>query len=129
MSYRIQGLSNSFTKATALTTGKRTIGQLVHINNAGNATLTTDDLYFPLLQDFDVDGGDLVAEAQVNGIAKVYVETSTSIVAGSPVNAGATGLGIKLAASTQAVMGYALATPAGAGEYIPVLMVKGPVLA
>lgn len=125
--WRIQGLSNAFKKAAALTTGAREIGQLVHINNAGEATLTTDDLYFPLLQKFDVTEGDLVAEAQVDGIAKVYVETATSIVAGSPVNAGATGLGIKLAAAGQPFFGYALATPAGATDYIPVLLVKGNV--
>lgn len=127
MSWRIQGISNSFTKAAALTTGKRTIGQLVHINNAGNATLTTDDLYYPLLQDFDVTNGDIIAEAQIDGIAKVFVETAASIVAGSPVTVGATGLGVKLATGVEKAMGYALATPAGNNDFIPVVLVKGTV--
>lgn len=125
MSWRIQGLSNAFKKAAALTTGKRTIGQLVHVTNAGEATLTTDDLYYPLIQDFDVTGGDLVAEAQIDGIAKVYVETATSIVAGSYLKAGATGLGVALASGTDSYFAVALATPAGAAEFIPAVLVKG----
>lgn len=126
MSYRIQGITNAFKKTAALVTGTREIGQLIHINNAGEATLTTDDLHFPLVEKFDA-AEDKAAAGQVSGIAKVYVETAASIVAGSPVKAGATGLGIALAAAGNEIIGYALATPAGNGDYIPVLLGKGKI--
>lgn len=130
MSYRVQGIINAFTKDAAVTTGAaRTVGQLIHINNAGAATLTTDDLHFPLTEQFAVLLGDTVASAQVTGIAMVYVETATSIVAGSPVKAGTTGLGAALATAGQAFFGHALATPAGNGDLIPVLLCKGNVAA
>lgn len=127
MSWRIQGLSLAISKATALTTGKRTIGQLVHVTNAGEATLVTDDLHFPLLEDFDVAGGDVAASAQITGVAKVYVETAASIVAGSPVKPGATGLGAALAGDGDDYFGHALETPSGNGDFIPVLLSKGTV--
>lgn len=127
MSYRIQGIILALKKAAAQTTGKRTIGQLVHVTNAGEATLSTDDIFFPLTEDFDVAGGDQVASAQVDGIAKVYVETAASIVAGSFLKAGSTGLGAALADLGDNYFGVALATPAGDGEFIPVLLSKGKV--
>lgn len=122
--YRIQGIVNAFKIASTLTTGSRLIGQLAYVDNTGKAVLVKDDLGFPLTEKLDVDAGDLVAAVQVNGIAKVYVELVTSIVAGSSVSPGSTGIGVKLGAAGDSAIGYALETPTGNGSYIPVLLIK-----
>lgn len=125
--WRIQGLSNAFKKADAVTTD-REIGQLVRIANNGEAVYALGEdnkLFFPLLQKL-VGAEDKVAEAQVTGIAKVYVEESTGITAGVPVGPGATGLGIQQAQSGEFILGIALATPAGDGDTIPVLLTPYP---
>lgn len=126
MSWRIQGTIVPFKKSAALTTGTREVGKLIHINNAGEATFTKDDIYFPLTEKFIADE-ESVSSAQVTGVAKVFVETAASIVAGSPVKAGTVGTGIALAVAGDNILGYALETPAGDGDYIPVLLQKGQV--
>lgn len=128
MSWRIQGLSNSFKKAAAVSTD-REIGQLVRITNDGEAAYATgqdDKLFFPLLQKLDASE-DQVAEVQVTGVAKVYVETAAGITAGVPVGPGATLLGVQQAQTGEYILGIALATPAGDGDYIPVLLAPYPV--
>lgn len=125
--YRIQGIINAFPKAAAQTTGVREIGQLVHLNAAGDANMTTSLIHFPVATErFDATV-DAAAALQVTGIAMAYVETFTSIVPGSPVNAGATGLGIKLAAATQPFIGHALRPATVNGQLIPILLGKGHV--
>lgn len=126
MSWRIQGLSNAFKKASSAA-ANRSIGQLVHITTAGEATTLVggESLAFPLTQNFDYSN-DLVAEVQVTGVAKMYVETATSIAAGSPVTIGSTGVGIAVATEGDLIIGIALATPAGATDSIPVLLAPFP---
>lgn len=123
MSYRIQGLSNAFEKDAAAA-ADRSIGQLMRVTNAGKITNVLGEgnlMFLPLIQPFKF-AEDLVAEAQVNGVAKVYVETFTSILAGSPVSRGTTGIGIKLAVSTDIVIGYALEAPTSNGQLIAVIL-------
>lgn len=123
MSWRIQGLSNSFKKAAGATVS-RTIGQLMRITAIGLATheLGEDNLlFFPLMQDFN-PLEDQVAELQLTGVANVYVEDATGITGGVPVGPGATGKGIAQAVDGEYVMGFALATPGGNGDMIPVLL-------
>lgn len=124
MSYKIQGITNAIPKAAATTTGTtpRLVGQLVYLNAAGEVTLTKGTNPFPLSEIFDTAKGDLVAAVQQTGIAMVQVETATSIVAGSLVMPGTTGTGVALATATNAYIGKALKTPAGAGDFIPVLL-------
>lgn len=125
--WRIQGLSNAFKASTGLA-ADREIGQLVRITNDGEAddALGQDNkLFFPLMQKF-IAAEDKVAEAQVTGIAKVYVEESTGITAGVPVGPGATGLGVQQAQDGEFILGIALATPAADGDYIPVLLTPYP---
>lgn len=124
MSFRIQGIKNAVKKAAAQTTGTRTIGQLIHFNNSGEATLTADDLHFPAVAPFDGAVDDR-AQVQVDGIALVYVETAASIVAGSPLKPGATGVGAALATAAGMHFGFALVTPTADGQLIPVLLQKG----
>lgn len=128
MSWRIQGLSNAFKKAAGLA-ADREIGQLVRITEAGEAddALGQDNkLFFPLMQKF-IAAEDQVAEAQITGVAKVYVEESSGITAGVPVGPGATGLGIQQAQTGEYILGIALATPAADGDVIPVLLAPYPV--
>lgn len=120
--WRIQGLINSFKASTGMA-ADRNVGELVRITNDGEADDATgqdDKLYLPLTEKFVV--GEEVVAAQVTGVAKVYVETASSIVAGSAVGIGATGKGIAIATSGDFVLGQALATPAGDGDFIPVLL-------
>lgn len=121
MSWRIQGLSNSFKKA-ASAAANRKIGQLVHITDVGAATTIADgNLAFPLIQDFDYLN-DQVAEAQISGVGKVYVEATSGIEAGVPLTVGATGVGVKQAAVGDVILGIALAKPSGNGDLIPYLI-------
>ena len=127
MSYRIQGIVNAFSKAAALTTGERLVGQLMHLNPAGQGYLTASAIHFPITEYFNAANGDSVFAAQVTGIAMVWVEDFTSIVAGSPVKAGATGLGADLAAAGEGFFGHSLVTATANGQLIPVLLTKGNV--
>lgn len=124
--YRIRGVTNAFPKAAAITSGTRIKGQLIHITNAGEATTTSDDLYYPLVENFD-GATDSVASVQINGIAKVQVETFTSIVAGSPLKLGATGVGVMLAAAGDAFFAKALKPATVNLEFIPVELESGHV--
>lgn len=124
MSYRIQGIKNAFVKASGMN-ANRTVGQLVRISNAGEATVGTGEsnkLFFPVTRDV-VYTEDVFVEAQVTGIAKVYVETASGITAGVRVGVGATFLGVAAEGANPAfILGIALKTPAGDGDYIPVLL-------
>lgn len=125
--YRIQGLSNAFPKASTAAANRK-IGQLVRINPAGDATTISGDdnlLFFPLIEDFDYTNDD-IAQAQVTGVAKVYVEESDGIVAGVSVGPGATGVGVQMGQDGDYILGIALKTPAGDGDYIPVLLAPVP---
>src|SRR5690606_25673499 len=111
--YRIHGLSNAFEKASSANADRK-IGQLVRINPAGEATTTLGDdnlMFFPLIEDFKYQE-DSIAQAQVTGIANVYVEESDGIVAGVPVGPGTTGVGIQLGQEGEYILGMALKTPA-----------------
>lgn len=124
MSWKIQGLSNAFKKASGVLADRKT-GQLVRITTAGEATTALGEgnlLFLPLIQEFKPATDDSVAEAQLTGVAKVYVETATGITAGVEVSAGATGVGVRVKQSGAFVLGTALATPEGDGSYIPVLL-------
>lgn len=123
MSWRIQGIINGFNKAAALVTGTRLVGQLIHLNPAGEATFTTSSVFFPLTEKLDATV-DQIGCAQVSGVAKVYVETFTGIVAGSPLKAGATGLGVALGTTGTVILGHALEAPTANGVFIPVLLSK-----
>lgn len=124
MSFRIQGIINAFEVASG-TAASREIGQLVRITNAGKATTGTgegDKLFFPVTEKLD-HTADKVVGAQVTGVAKVYVETAAGITAGSRVSIGATFLGVRQEQANPAfILGIALATPSGDGDYIPVLL-------
>lgn len=126
MSYRIQVISNAFEKDAAAS-ADRSIGQLMRVTNAGKATNVLGEsnlLFLPLIQPFKF-ADDQVAELQVSGIAKVAVETFTSILGGSPLARGATGIGVKIAVATEIVIGYALETPTSNGQLIAVLLAPG----
>lgn len=127
MSYRIQGIVNAISKAPALTSGERLVGQLVHLNALGQGTLTASAIHFPITEYFNAATGSHTFAAQQTGIAMVWVEDFTSIVAGSPVKAGATGLGADLAAAGEGFFGHSLVTATVNGQLIPVLLNKGNV--
>lgn len=124
MSYSIKGITNAFIKDASITTDRQ-VGQLVRIMNNGNAAYGTGEsnkLFFPLSE--PVDGAaDAYVAAQVTGIAMVYVETATGITAGVRVGVGSTFLGVAAEGANPAfILGYALKTPAGDGDVIPVLL-------
>lgn len=121
MSWRIQGLSNSFSKADSANE-TRQIGQLIHIDEDGKATTLVGDgnLALPLIRKFD-HLTDKVAEVQFSGIASIYVENATNIHPKVPVAVGATGKGIKAAEAGDFIIGMALETPSGNGVNIPVM--------
>ena len=121
--YRIQGIVNAFVKDASA--ANREIGQLVRIKNDGTATTGTGEsnkLFFPVTEKLVVADDDVVS-AQVNGIAMCYVETASGITAGTRVGVGATFLGVAAEGANPAfILGYALKTPAGDGDLIPVLL-------
>jgi len=127
MSYRIPGIINAVSKAPALTTGERLVGQLVHLNALGQGSLTASAIHFPITEYFNAAQGDSAFAAQMTGVAMVWVEDFTSIVPGSPLKAGATGLGADLASAGEAFFGHALAPATVNGQLIPVLLTKGNV--
>ena len=107
----------------------RKIGDLVRINSAGEITDQKgegDLLYLPLVEDVTVENAcaqpTKVAGVQTHAVAKVTVETAAGIVAGVDVGVGTTGFGVEVY-STGFKLGIALATPAGDGDQIPVLLV------
>ena len=107
----------------------RKIGDLVRINSAGEITDQKgegDLLYLPLVEDVTVENTcaqpTKVAGVQTHAVAKVTVETAAGIVAGVEVGVGTTGFGVE-AYISGFKLGIALATPAGDGDQIPVLLV------
>lgn len=120
--FRIQGLSNSFKKASTAAANRK-IGDLVHINAAGEATTLVGDknLAFPLMRPLDFEN-DQVAEAQIDGVAPVNVEESDNITVGSPLTIGATGVGVAVAEEGDVILGIALKVPTGDGDQIPMLI-------
>lgn len=122
--YRVKGTRVSIEKASTVTTGKRGIGQLMHLDVNGKASTVTSYAHYPLVEPFD-GAVDHAAGVQVDSVAKVYVETASGIVAGSPLKAGATGLGAALAEAGDNYFGHALVQPRGDGDYIPVVLSKG----
>lgn len=124
--YRIHNgaIVNAFKKA-ANAAANRVIGQLMRITLAGEATTVLGQgnmAFFPVAtENFDYLKDDLAA-LQLTGVAEVYVETFTNIVAGQPVGPGSTGIGIAVADDAGYVLGIALKTPVANGELIPVLL-------
>lgn len=123
MSFRIKGIVNAFVKDSAA--ANREIGQLVRIKNDGTATTGTGEsnkLFFPVTEKL-VAADDSTVAAQVTGIAMCYVETALNITAGIRVGVGSGFLGIAAEGANPAfILGVALKTPAGDGDYIPVLL-------
>lgn len=124
MSWRMQGISNAFEKASTAAASRK-IGQLIHIDEDGQATTVKADakISYPLLQAFDhVNDG--VAEACITGIAKTFVETSVGIVVGSKLAVGTTGVGVKLAEAGEDYIGVALEDAQGDGSFVPMVQVQ-----
>lgn len=124
MSWRIQGISNAFDKATTAVASRK-IGQLIHINEDSQATTVKADakISYPLLQAFDHEF-DGVAEVCITGIAKTFVETAAGIEVGSKLAVGSTGVGVKLAEAGEDYIGVALEAAQADGDYIPMVQVQ-----
>lgn len=114
----------------------RKIGDLVRINESGAITNKKgqDDLLFlPLVEDVQVESTcqepTKVAGVQTHAIAVVSIETAAGITAGVELGIGTVGWGA-VAHTTGFKLGIALATPAGDGDQIPVLLVptNGPTI-
>lgn len=119
--FRKHGIPHSF-ELNKTSVADKTIGQLVAVNADGQAVTTVDastELAFPLIE--DVDAASDYANCTISGVAKVYVEESDNIEAGSEVGLGLTGLGVA-AYVTGFKLGIALAKPKGDGDFIPVLL-------
>lgn len=120
--YRSGGIREALPVAADFAADRKT-GYLVRVNEEGQATdqLGEDNLlFFPLVDDFvKADNKDVAV--QVNGIAKIYVEAASGIVAGAELGVGTTGKGVA-AYSSGTRIGKALAKPAGNGDFIPVLL-------
>lgn len=99
------------------------VGHLVHLNDDGLATNKVGDANFamPAIQKVLKDSDDAATYGLI-GVRETYVETATNIKAGTPVSIGATGKGVKQAATGEFQIGIALAKPAGNGAFIPVLL-------
>lgn len=119
--FRKHGIPHSFT-LNKTSVAAKAIGRLVGVNADGEAVTTVDsstELAFPLINDVATDSE--TADVTISGVAKVFVEESDGIVAGSEVGIGATGAGVA-AYATGLKIGIALAKPRGDGDYIPVLL-------
>lgn len=108
----------------------RLAGQLVKLDVDGKVTTDTgaDNLYYPVKDTVGpLTDGDIV-NVQLTGVAKVFVETATGIVAGATVIVGPLGRGVVLGAlpgealaTSAAVIGIAQ-YPAAGKSHIPVLL-------
>lgn len=81
---------------TANSTAVRAKNQLVALKADGKVTPDTgiDNVYFPVKQAVAPANEGEIVDVQITGVAKVYVETATSIVAGATVIVGPNGLGV-----------------------------------
>lgn len=128
--YRIHNgaVVNAFKKA-ASAAADRSIGQLMRIDLAGNATTTLGQdnmLFYPVAtEDFKFATDDNAA-LQMTGVADVYVEDYSDIDAGAPVSPGSTGVGIKRAEGGEFVLGFAIVKPVANGELISVALAPQP---
>lgn len=121
MSYRAHGIPLSFELDTATVTPKK-VGQIVALQADGTWTTENDNtagFALPLISDVTEDSKRV--DVTVSGVAKVYVEEATNIVAGTKVGLGSTGKGVAEYASGL-LLGVALAAPKGDGDFIPVLL-------
>lgn len=125
--WRVQGESIAIEKDASVdeASESRKAGQLVRINSSGKALVANGaGFYMPLMRAFDATKKDPV-EVQISGAAKLYVETASGIIPGSPLAAGSTGLGVKLATDTDQVIGVAVVAPRGDGDYVPAILSYG----
>ena len=124
MSHRNHGIAKAFLVDAGFAADAK-IGELVRVNNAGKITDQAGEgnkLFFPLVEDVSIVGAVIPTKAAgvtVSGVAKVKVTTATGITAGSKL--GVSGKGAVLW-TTGFVVGIALETPKGDGDYIPVIL-------
>lgn len=105
--------------------------QLVKLDTDGTITPATPaagGLFFPVKQNVNADSASENVDYQLTGVASVFVESATSIVAGNIVIVGPTGVGVvnggankSLIAADAVIVGIALLSAAGLNE-IPVLL-------
>lgn len=105
--------------------------QLVKLDTDGTITPATPaagGLFFPVKQNVNADSASENVDYQLTGVASVFVESATSIVAGNIVIVGPTGVGVvnggankSLIAADAVIVGIALLPAAGLNE-IPVLL-------
>lgn len=124
MSWRVQGESVAFPKADALTTGVFNVGDLMGLDTNSKIVNGAGLRVFPLLEKFDVTGGENNGNLQMTGIAMVRISVVTGVDVSSPIMLGASNGGI-LATAGNKFIGYALQKPTVANQLIPVLMIAG----
>lgn len=100
----------------------RTKGQLVALTATGTVTPDSglDNVYYPVKENVGPDKDGEIVDVQLNGVAKVFVEVATNIVAGSTVIVGTNGTGIifgaapgALPAASAQILGVAQEAAAG----------------
>ena len=103
-------------------TAVRAAHQLVALAADGTVTPDTgvDNVYFPVKEDVGPAKDGNVVDIQMTGVAKVFVEAATSIVAGSTVIVGPLGTGVVFGAAAgsapaadAAILGIAMEAAAG----------------
>lgn len=105
--------------------------QLVKLDTDGTITPDTPDaggLFFPVKQNVTADSAGENVDYQLSGVASVFVETASGIVAGNIVVVGPTGVGVVNGGASKAdlndgdvIVGIALLAASGLNE-IPVLL-------
>lgn len=103
--------------------------QLVKLDTDGKITpAVSGGLFFPVKRDVGPLTADEHVDYQISGVASVYVESATNIVAGSVVIVGPTGVGVVFGGASEAaiaddatIVGIAMLPAAGLNE-IPVLL-------
>lgn len=115
----------------ANSTSARLRNQLVKLDTDGTITPDTPDaggLFFPVKQNVTADSAGENVDYQLSGVASVFVETASGIVAGNIVVVGPTGVGVVNGGASKAdlndgdvIVGIALLAASGLNE-IPVLL-------
>lgn len=105
--------------------------QLVKLDTDGTITPDTPDaggLFFPVKQNVTADSAGENVDYQLSGVASVFVEAASGIVAGNIVVVGPTGVGVVNGGASKAdlndgdvIVGIALLAASGLNE-IPVLL-------
>lgn len=106
----------------ANSTATRQAHQLVALASDGTVTPDTgiDNVYYPVKENVGPDKAGNVVDVQLTGVAKIFVEVATNIVAGSTVIVGTNGTGVSFGAAPganpaadAAIVGIAMEAAAG----------------